>query len=934
MEDNKRSGLNRRRYWVAFFALVSLGFAAAGFRYYKFETNRMKQEQYREIKTIAGLKAGYIEQWRAERLADVVKTAKSPFFIKGLEDWMHNPGTVAYQENLKKRLDLEKIYNVYSDVLIAAMDNSTIFPLRPKSGSVDIAEKQAISESLKTGKALLSELYRSQDGNIYIDAVAPVIGTKGAPVSVLVYRSDATHFLYPLIQSWPTLSHSSETLIVRKDGSDVLFLNNLRHRPNTALILREPLTATNIPAVQAVLGKRDMFLGKDYRGVEVMADLRPVLQSSWFMVAKVDTAEILSEARYRAGAISLVIFLFILLSAAMTAYAFRHRQAYLYKTLYRTERKEKESYELFRTTLYSIGDAVITTDNNGFIMQMNPVAEHLTGRHESEAQGKPLEDIFHIINEKTRKKAESPVERVLKEGKIIGLANHTILIAREGNEHPIADSGAPIRDENGDIIGTVMVFRDQTNERRAQEALRRERDFAESLIDTVQAIILLLDTEGRIVRFNRYTEEISGYTLAEVQGKDWFSTFLPQQDHGKIKETFKKAIDDIKTRGNINPIMTKDGHEREIEWYDKTLKDGDGNVVGLLSFGQDVTERRQAQQVLRENEEKYREFFTTSRDCIFITSPSGQWIDFNDASLELFGYATREELLKTPIAELYEYPEERSEFIKLIAEKGYVHEHPIRLRKQDGTVMDTIITATSTRNEDSSIKSFIGTIHNITSLKHTEEALRVSIREKEILLRELHHRVKNNLQIISSLFMLESAYGQERDINTILKESRDRILAMSIVHEKLYHTPDMDKIGLKGYITDLTRGLIGTYPVIPGKLRTRIEIQDISLSINHAIPFGLIINELFTNAIKHAFPGDMEGEILIKLEEQAALDTITLTVSDNGTGIAGTAYACEPATLGLRLVRILVEEQLKGKLEIELEGGTTFNITFKRSELI
>ncbi len=133
------------------------------------------------------------------------------------------------------------------------------------------------------------------------------------------------------------------------------------------------------------------------------------------------------------------------------------------------------------------------------------------------------------------------------------------------------------------------------------EELRKEKDFAESLVKTAQTIVLVLDTTGHIISINPYLEEISGYRLEEVQGKDWFSTFLPERDRNSTREIFLKAIDDIQTQGNVNPIVTKDGHERMIEWYDKTLKDEKGNVVGLLSIGQDTTERKQAEIALQES---------------------------------------------------------------------------------------------------------------------------------------------------------------------------------------------------------------------------------------------------------------------------------------------------------------------------------------------
>ena len=221
---------------------------------------------------------------------------------------------------------------------------------------------------------------------MYIDAVVPVLGRTGKPLVMMVFRTDARAFLYPLIESWPTPSASAETLLVAKDGPGVLFLNELRHRAHTALALRYPLTATGTPAVQAALGKEGIFQGKDYRGVEVLADLRPIPNSPWFMVAKVDTAEILAEAGYRAGTVFLSVLFLILLTASTVAYAYRHRQAYLFKTLYRAEREKTEAHELFRTTLYSIGDAVITTDAAGEVRHMNRVAERLTGWQETEAQ--------------------------------------------------------------------------------------------------------------------------------------------------------------------------------------------------------------------------------------------------------------------------------------------------------------------------------------------------------------------------------------------------------------------------------------------------------------------------------------------------------------------------------------------------------------------
>lgn len=162
--------------------------------------------------------------------------------------------------------------------------------------------------------------------------------------------------------------------------------------------------------------------------------------------------------------------------------------------------------------------------------------------------------------------------------------------------------------DNRQLLQFSLV--DITKRKQAEEELRKEMAFSKSLVDTAQAIVLVLDAEGRILQFNPYMEEISGYKLAEVKGKDWFTTFLPEEDYSKIRTLFHKAVDTIQVGGNVNPILTKDGHERQIEWHDKTLKDAYGNVVGLLAVGQDVTEQKKAEGVLRKLDQAKSDFIS------------------------------------------------------------------------------------------------------------------------------------------------------------------------------------------------------------------------------------------------------------------------------------------------------------------------------------
>jgi len=309
METSARSG-SARWLWLALFFVITLSLLAGSYAYYRSETDRTRQEKYQEIAAIGELKVGQIQQWRQERLRDLWRSSKAPFFNKAVREWLRDRNNPALQAELQDRLAVEQKEEGYADVLLLDTEGRILLSVNPQPHPLTPALNQVIEQARAQRTALLSDLYRCPQGVVHVDAVAPILDPEGQPTAVLVLRSNAEDFLFPLIQSWPTPSRTAETLLVRRDGEDVLFLNDLRHRPDSALSLREPLTLKALTAVQAVLGKQGIFQGRDYRGVEVLADLRAIPESPWFMVAKVDASEILAEARYRGGVIALFAVLF------------------------------------------------------------------------------------------------------------------------------------------------------------------------------------------------------------------------------------------------------------------------------------------------------------------------------------------------------------------------------------------------------------------------------------------------------------------------------------------------------------------------------------------------------------------------------------------------------------------------------------------------
>jgi len=249
--------------------------------------------------------------------------------------------------------------------------------------------------------------------------------------------------------------------------------------------------------------------------------------------------------------------------------------------------------ELVSTILDAAVEGILIIDAKGTVESINPAALRMFGYGAEEVVGG---NVSMLMPAPQRDEHNGYIAEYLATGtkKVIGIGRETMGRRKDGTEFPIELTVSEVR------LGDRQLFtgfvRDITERKEAERALREQRDFAEGLIETAQAIVLVLDPRGRIVRFNKYMEELCGYSLEEVKGKDWFETFLPQRDRPRVRDVFGDAVSDLEVRGNINPIVTKDGTEREISWWAKTMRDSDGKVIALLSVGHNVTELRDAQE--------------------------------------------------------------------------------------------------------------------------------------------------------------------------------------------------------------------------------------------------------------------------------------------------------------------------------------------------
>ena len=347
--------------------------------------------------------------------------------------------------------------------------------------------------------------------------------------------------------------------------------------------------------------------------------------------------------------------------------------------------RNAETAALLRVTLASIGDGVITTDADGHVTFMNTVAETLTGWKEAEARGETLSEVFRIVNERTRAVVENPCEKVMATGAIVGLANHTILIAKDGKEIPIDDSAAPISDDAGKVLGVVLVFRDATKERAATEALQRLAAIVEHSNDAVIGKTL----EGTITSWNAAAKRMYGFTAEEAIGQPVSLIVPPDRRHelAGIMHRLRKGepIEHLET-----VRLRKDGSRLDVSLAISPIKDPYGEVIGASKVARDISEAKRAHEAVERSQRHLDDFFEQAPVAIHWAGSDGTILRANQAELDLLGY-TKEEYVGRHIAEFHADQDVIEDILARLARHEAIHSYEARLRCKDGTIKHVLI---------------------------------------------------------------------------------------------------------------------------------------------------------------------------------------------------------------------------------------------------
>jgi PAS domain S-box-containing protein len=699
------------------FVLMSAGIIIAGWLYYLNYKMNYKQEVGKQLTVIGKLKAEGLAHWREERQEDGKAFYKNDSFSALVGRYLEDPNDADARERIKEQLSVTQAAYQYDRVMLLddQWHKKMIVPDGIESPAIYISEQTA--GILQSGKITFEDLYwHEQKGEIYLKVLVPIFEKGGSRmIGAVALRIDPKKYLYPYISNWPVSSITAETQLVRKEGQFAEFLNDLRFQEDTALELKRPLADKSSPAVKAVLGQEGIVDGIDYRGEKVMADIRAVPDSPWFLVTRMDISEIYAPIKQRLWVI--VVFVGVLLTGSGTGIGFiwKQRTAGFYRQRY-NENKE------WSTTFDSIPDLVSVVDSNFRFKIVNKAFTSVFGKQAEEIIGGRCCSLVHGTKEPPE---NCPLKKTLSSGK-----SSSVEIYYDGLRKHLEISTFPIFNDKGEVIEAVHIMRDITERKLMEEArkkadvqLRNVSEFSQEVILNAGVGLIVYDTEFKYVEWNTFMEDLTGVKKKDVIGKNAMEVFPHLREQNIDKLLVRALAGEKVTSPDTMYRCPQTGKSGWVVGTYSPHRNSVGQIIGVVGMVRDITERKKTEQTIKNSETKFKTIFDDTRDGMLVADiETRKFQMYNKAICKMLGYSG-EEIMRLGVDDIHPEKDLRQVmevFGAQVREEARLGEN-MPVRRKDGSVFYADIDASLITLGDK--KYIMGSFRDVTERKRAEKHL-------------------------------------------------------------------------------------------------------------------------------------------------------------------------------------------------------------------
>ena len=583
------------QFLAVIFILLFISISLAGYLYYRSQKTIIIADKHRELLTLAALKKSEIATWRQARIEDGEAISENIYFPYRIQEWLKNESLSGHRGEILSWMANRRRPD-YTDALLLDAQGTVRLSTAARSEPIDGQLQKSAVASLSARKPVLSDLFTSDSaGHIYINLVIPILAPDAGDspaVGVLVFRIDPHKTLYPLIQTLPIRSATGETLLVRREGDRVRYLNELRHRKNTALTMELPLADQHVPAARAAQGQEVSFEGIDYRGMAVLAAVTAIPDSPWFLVAKIDEDEVLGPFRKEVWFITILVLALISVAGVSIMLFWRQQQSEAERRQYALEFERRSISQQYEYLKKYANDIILLFDEQGTILEANDRAIAVYGYSR--------EELLHLHVSRLRAPAsrsslEADIRKIAEQG---GLVFETLHQRKDETTFAVEISSRVVAVEGKTLYQSII--RDITDRKQAEQALRESQEQFRAVMEKANDAVFFVDTTCSIRFWNRTAEDIYGYRADEVLGKP-YSMIVPkqfQEAHRQWLEKFLATDEETAPRATVEGLgERKDGSVFYVETSTGILRRGDDKF--LIAIVRDITKRKKTEEEIK-----------------------------------------------------------------------------------------------------------------------------------------------------------------------------------------------------------------------------------------------------------------------------------------------------------------------------------------------